>query len=469
MSRSWLDAALSRGRVIAALCCFLAGAGAVAWTTMPRQEDPRIPDRFAMAVIPFPGASAEDIEHHIVEPAESELGSVVEVMTVESFARPDAAVLVIQLRDHIDDVEPAWDQVEEALEAASREFPDGAGEIDFNDTLFSDQELVVLAITGSSDRLELAAGAEELRDRLIRIAGVADVRLVADPGEQITIGLEDSAARRYGLSPPALAELLGARTRTVAAGAASVADRQARIDTDSALGSVKELRQTPILLPSGAAVPLSDLAEVRRSPLEPASELMRHDLEPAVGLAVIAQPDIDVVALGAELRREIAAGRAALEARGLRVSELSFQPDYVERRLADLGGSLLLGVAIVAAVLFATMGLRLGAVVVIVVPLVALSSLAIYWFGGGVLHQLSVAALILSLGLLVDNAIVSPRPPSSRSTGAPSRALPPSLRPASSPSRSAPRPGPPWPRSCPCCCRPARPATSPAPFRWSRA
>jgi multidrug efflux pump subunit AcrB len=241
---------------------------------------------------------------------------------------------------------------------------------------------------------------------LIRVDGVADVRLIADPGEQITIELEDAAARRLGISAPELAAVLAARNRTVGVGAARIAGRKIQIAPGSELGSLEELEQTAITLPSGASLPLVDLARVRRGPAEPTVERMRYDLEPAVGLAVIARPDIDVVALGESLRAAVAAGEADLEARGLRVAELSFQPDYVERRLADLGGSLLFGIAIVAGVLFLAMGIRLGAVVVLVVPLVALAALAIYWFGGGVLHQLSIAALILSLGLLVDNAIV---------------------------------------------------------------
>jgi multidrug efflux pump subunit AcrB len=131
---------------------------------------------------------------------------------------------------------------------------------------------------------------------------------------------------------------------------------------------------------------------------------MRFNGVRAVGLTVTPARDFDMVALGESVRRALAKARPRYAP--LDIHEVVFQPDHVERRIRGLGRSLLLGVAIVAAVLCASMGLRLGLVVASVIPLVVLSSLAIYAAGGGVLHQISIAGLVLSLGLLVDNAII---------------------------------------------------------------
>ncbi|MGE3635765.1 MAG: efflux RND transporter permease subunit, partial [Sandaracinaceae bacterium] len=151
-------------------------------------------------------------------------------------------------------------------------------------------------------------------------------------------------------------------------------------------------------------VPLGSIAEVRRAPAEPRLERARLDGAPTVVLGVIPRDAIDAVAFGEDVRAVLAEYRT--EHPQWTLTEIAYQPDKVSGRLGELGLSLLLGVGIVLLVLFLTMGPRLGVVVGSVVPLVTFASLAIYAAGGGVLHQMAVAALVLALGLLVDNAIV---------------------------------------------------------------
>lgn len=131
---------------------------------------------------------------------------------------------------------------------------------------------------------------------------------------------------------------------------------------------------------------------------------MRFQGEPAVGLGVIPKYDIDRIAFGAAVRERLA-GLAA-ELVPLAIAEVVFQPDHVETRLAGLTRSLKIGIVIVATVLLLAMGWRLGLLVAVIVPLVAFSSIALYATFGGILHQISIAALVIALGMLVDNAIV---------------------------------------------------------------
>jgi multidrug efflux pump subunit AcrB len=183
-----------------------------------------------------------------------------------------------------------------------------------------------------------------------------------------------------------------------------VGTRRVELRPEAELGSLEELRETPIVLPSGAAVPLRRIAEVRRTPEEPRRELARVDGEAAVVLGVVPRFRIEAVSFGREVRSLLDAFDA--ERDDVELTLIAFQPDKVEGRLGELGFSLLLGIGIVAGVLLLTMGPRLGLVVSSVVPLVTFASVAIYAVGGGVLHQMAVAALVISLGLLVDNAIV---------------------------------------------------------------
>ncbi|PMR75464.1 efflux RND transporter permease subunit [Billgrantia endophytica] len=152
-------------------------------------------------------------------------------------------------------------------------------------------------------------------------------------------------------------------------------------------------------------VPLGELADIHIMAREPAVERLWHDGKPAVALGIILSQDrVNAVRFGETLRTlldDLRPGYAPLE-----IEEMFYQPRWVEQRLAELGFSLLLGITILGVLLFLAMGLRLGLSVMLIVPLVTFSSLAIYAMGGGVLHQIAVAGMVIALGMLVDNAIV---------------------------------------------------------------
>jgi len=395
----------ARPKLFLSLAMVLSGVGVVAWFTMPREEDPKLLERFGLVVTPYPGADALTIERLVAEPIEDHLAEVPEVKRVESTIRAGVLITNVRLRDDVGlaELEPAWDRVEEALDDARRELPEEAHSPDLDRHLF-DPEAVVVALTGSPDVLELADAAEALRRRLLSVEHVSRVEITGDPGAQITVAFDDATARRLGLDPRQLAGMLDGRNSTIPGGAIQHEGRRVEIRPSADFRTVAEIATTPVPLPSGAAIPLQTVADVRRMPREPVGERMRLDGSVAVALGVVPEPEIDVIAFGAAVRREIAA--FAADHPELVLHEVAFQPAKVAGRLGELGGSLLLGIGIVAGVLFLTMGARLGTVVASVVPLVTFAAVAVYAAGGGVLHQIAVAALVIALGLLVDNAIV---------------------------------------------------------------
>ncbi|MGD9253919.1 MAG: efflux RND transporter permease subunit [Holophagae bacterium] len=363
-----------------------------------------MPHYWGQAVAVFPGADAEMVERLVLEPIEDALAEVEDVKTIESTAYAETAVIQIDLDESIDDTDEAWSDVRQALATAHREFPAGVGLPLLNDKLSSDHDAVVLALTGSPEPLELLEAARTLRKGLLDVPDVARVRIVGDPGEQVTIELDDAAARRTGLSAGALASQLQQRTRILAGGTLSLGDRTVRLRPLSELESVEEIAASPIRLPSGATVPLGEVAKVRIGPREPAGERMRFNGEMAVGLGIVAKEKVNAVRFGDTVRARI--DELTPTVAPIQVQTVAFQPQRVETRLAQLNESLLFGILIVAGVVILAMGLRLGLVVASVVPLVAFAGLAVFAIGGGVLHQISIAALVLALGMLVDNAIV---------------------------------------------------------------
>ncbi|MCA9610342.1 MAG: efflux RND transporter permease subunit, partial [Myxococcales bacterium] len=397
------DLLVDRPRLVLGVALLASVAGAVSWFTMPREEDPRLVGRFGLLVAPYPGADPAEVERLVVEPLEEELAEVDEVKEVRTTIRASVAVLSIELGRDVDDVDSAWDRVEDAVARARAEMPEGLPPTSLDHDLV-ETEAVVLAVRGSNDVLALADAARALERRLLRVEGVAEVAITGDPGEQIAIELDEATSHPLGITAEQLADRLRARNASLPGGAIRVADRRVELSPRSELESVEAIGDTPIVLPSGAAVPLRAIARVQRMPVEPRAVRARVNGTDTVLVGVIAAEGLDAVELGERVREAVDGFRAAHPE--LTIDEVAYQPEQVRSRLSELGISLLIGIGIVALVLLVTMGPRLGLLVASVVPLVTFASLALYATGGGVLHQMAVAALVLALGLLVDNAIV---------------------------------------------------------------
>ncbi len=400
---SALQALLGRPRLVIATALLLALAGAIAWDTMPREEDPQFPNRDGIVLVHFPGADAETVERLVVEPIEERLAEVEAVDEVDSTARAGVAIVHVEMENHVYATDKVWDEVADALALAQADFPAGVSEPTLDDDLIA-QEAIVLAVTGSEDPLVLADAAERLQRELLGLPSVKQVKLVADPGEQITIEYDDVTARRLGLDPRLLGLQLQGRSAILPGGVIHLGAKAANLRPRTEFTSLEEIRATPVLLASASSVPLGELARVRHGPREPATERMRWGGEPAVGLGVVPKYGLDRIAFGREVRERLAELRPELSP--LEVAEVAFQPDHVASRLDGLTRSLRLGIVIVAGVLFWAMGWRMGLLVALVVPAVALGSVALYATFGGILHQISISALVIALGMLVDNAIV---------------------------------------------------------------
>ncbi|WP_431023842.1 efflux RND transporter permease subunit [Halomonas sp. H5] len=401
---SWLLASLRYQRLTLTVTLLLALLGLVAWIAMDRQEDPFFPYRFGQVLVPYPGAEPEQVERLVLNPLEEALAQVEEVSDIIGTARLGVAHVTLEMHEHVYDTDAAWEQVRIAVNRATRQFPDGVGEAEISDR-DSDTHGIVLAVTGSDDLLELREAAKRLRRDLFRLKEVARIDLLADPGQQVVVGWDDTLAEMTGLDARALGDQLAVRNLTSPGGTLAVAGRSLVLDPLTEFGSLDELATTPIRTRQGELVPLGELADISLAPIEPATARMWHDGRPAVALGLVLSSDrVNAVRFGARLQALMDELRPAYAP--LAIEETFYQPRWVERRLAELGRSLLLGVAILGVLLFLSMGLRLGLAVMVIVPLVTFSSLALYAMGGGVLHQIAVAGMVIALGMLVDNAIV---------------------------------------------------------------
>ncbi|NEZ02959.1 efflux RND transporter permease subunit [Wenzhouxiangella sp. XN201] len=399
-----MQAALHRRRLILAGVVMLSLIGLAAWFSMDRQEDPFFPHRYGNIQVAWPGAEPAEIERLVLDPLEEEIAGIEDVNDIRGTARLGFAHVIVGMHQHVYDTDAVWDRIRVAVEQAERRFPEGAGPAVIEDRSMETHG-IVLAVTGSNDLLELLDAARELRRDLFRIPDVGRIDLLADPGERLVIRLDDASVMASGVNLESLAGQIAERNRVVPGGSLASGGRNLVVRPLTDFEDIDELARTPIRTASGQVVELSEIASIDLGPEEPAVERMWVNGEPAIGLGiVIPENRLNAVRFGRNARAVIDELRE--EYAPLEIREVFYQPRWVEKRLAELGRSLLIGVGSVALVLLLAMGPRLGLVVATLLPVVTLSGLAIYALGGGVLHQMAIAGMVIALGMLVDNAIV---------------------------------------------------------------
>lgn len=393
-----------RPRLIGLVTVMLCLLGIASYLTMARQEDPSFPQRAGMITVIYPGAMAEAIERLVLEPLSDELSQVEEIDYFTATARTGVALIPINLKDAIYDTDAAWDRVRQAMLRAELDFPAGVAQMSLDDRLI-DIPAIVLAVRGDPSLVRLSQEAERLKRLLVDIPGVSRIELDGQADEQLTIAVRDAELARLGISPAYLSDVLRQRNQVIPGGFIVSSERRLGLLPNSEFETIDELRATQIPLPQGGHVPLEVIADIWRGPLEPAQPRAWFDGEQTVLVSLTAmRGQQDAIRLGTQVRERLALLRDDFAP--LQIDEMFFQPDQVEERLDGLEMSLLWSVLIIVLVVFVGMGWRMGILVATMLPLVALISLGIYDLGGGILHQIAVIGMVISLGILIDNAIV---------------------------------------------------------------
>ena len=396
-----------QSRLVLTFALALAAAGVASWRTMPKQEDPSFPERFGSVVVVFPGSDPATVESEIVVPLEDALSDVPPIAATRSLARADVAIVSVELEETIYATDEAWAEVQAAVESARSKFPIGAHEPSVSWDL--SLESVTIALYGATWQARERAG-DALRTRLRAVPAVTRVVLTPDHSAEAVVTLDPATATSIPGGALGLAASLDARTSTHPGGAVGDGAATIPLNPSGRIGSLQQLRDTPVPLLDGRTAPLQEVASVQLVPAHRGAEVVRYEGADALIVGVVPAGGIDIIEFGKRIRAvaEGAEFRHTLDQIDdrLQLALMTFQPGRVDDRLGELQSSLLQGMLIVAAIIILAMGLRLGLSVALTVPIVALAALALFSLAGGVLHQISIAALVMSLGLLVDNAIV---------------------------------------------------------------
>ncbi|MBT3067517.1 efflux RND transporter permease subunit [Rhodoferax sp. U11-2br] len=400
-------AALRRPRftLLAALALILAGL----WLALdfPSTEEPQITVRTATVLSFVPGASVERMEQLIARPTEESVRGLPEVKRIKTTVRPGFVFTYVELDPTVSasQLPAVWQRLRTRMNDLQPSLPEGTvGPL--VDDEFGSVAVLTMGLTGPGYSAgELREHARRMRDTLLQLKGVERVSLHGIRDEQVQILLDVPALGARGISPGVVAQAVARRNVLAPAGAMDVAGTEIALSVSGDVANLDQLRNTPIPLPGGGVVPLSQVARVERVAQDPPLVGAFVNGVPAAVIAVSMDPGLNVVSFAERLRDEVQSLESTLPA-GMALVPITDQAQIVTKQLKQVGQVFIETTVIVMAVVVLFLGLRTGLIVGAIVPTTVLGALGLMKLAGIDLHIISIGAIIIALGLFVDNAIV---------------------------------------------------------------
>ena len=390
------------------LTVLLVVGGIMSYTSMGRLEDPAFTIKDALIITPYPGASAAEVEEEVTNEIEVALQKLSQLKEIESRSSRGLSIVTATMKDKYDkDLLPqVWDEMRRKVGDAASNLPPGAGTPVVNDD-FGDVYGVFLAVYGSEySYAELWEVVKFLRRELLLVQDVAKIEIFGNQSEVVYVELSRERMSQLGVPPARVVEQLRDKNIVSDAGQVQVGSEFITISPNGLVNTVEDFESLLIQgEPGGAQIYLKDIAEIRRGYSDPASTLLRYDGNAAIGMGISTVADGNVVTMGAALMARMQELKSEIPL-GIGFGQIAVQSDAVEIAIAGFLNSLLQAIAIVIVVLLFFMGLRSGLLIGFILFVTIAGSFIIMSLQGVTLERISLGALIIALGMLVDNAIV---------------------------------------------------------------
>ncbi len=381
-------------------------AGVLAYTKMPRSEDPGYTIRTARVTTYFPGASPERVEMLVTDPIEEAIQEMAELDYIKSESYVGLSLIDVYIEEQYTDIQPIWDKLRRKVNRIRPSLPEGLiGP--YVDDEFGDVYGTLIALTGEGYTFsELEDIAKLARDDLLRLKDVAKVVIHGVQEERVWVDYNPARLAEFGLSATELRQILHERNIILPGGYVSNDLERIAVEPSGNFETLDDLRYAVINIPgTQQTVYLKDLADIHAGYVEPQTQMLRYNGTPALIIAVAMREGGNIIKLGDEILAEIERIQSTYPA-GVQLELASFQTEVVANIINNFSSNLLQSIAIVIIVMLFTLGLRMGLVVASLIPSVILMSFVIMNGWGISLDQISLAALVISLGLFVDNSIV---------------------------------------------------------------
>lgn len=381
--------------------------GLFSYSKLSQSEDPPFTFKVMVVQTYWPGATAQEVSLQVTDKIEKELMSTGLYDKIMAYSRPGESMVMFMAKDSLksNQIPDVWYQVRKKVGDIKTQLPSGVQGPFFNDE-FGDTFGNIYVLTGKDfDYATLKEYADRLQLRLQRVKDVSKVNLVGLQDQKIWIELSNTKAVQMGVPVTAIQEALAKQNSVTSAGFFETGTDRIQVRVSGALKSVDDLKKMPLLV-GNRTIQLGDVADVYRGFSEPAQPRMRFMGENGIGLAVSMRKGGDIIALGKNLETEFNTLQKSLPL-GMELKKVSDQPVAVQRSIHEFVKVLAEAVIIVLLVSFFSLGFRTGLVVAFSIPLVlAMTFAGMNLFDVG-LHKISLGALILALGLLVDDAIIA--------------------------------------------------------------
>lgn len=384
--------------------------GWLAYQNMSRFEDPEFTIRIAKVITQYPGASPEEVMNEVTEPLETALQQLPEVESVESISSAGLSDISVVVRYGASrsksDLQVVWTKVRNKVDDAQRNLPPGAGPSVVNDD-FGDVYGVYYLLTGEGySPAELMTYAKELRKSLLLVDGVAKVGIIGDQEEVIYVEVARDRAASLGVSLNAVYDTLAQQNTVTSAGDIVLGDSRIEITPTGDISSVAAIRGVIVGDSStGGVTRLGAIANVYRGYRQPAEQYIRYDGEPALGIGISNISGANVVKIGEAIDAQL----ARLDSQrpiGIELHEYYHQGKVVDGSIQAFAWNVVAALVIVFVTLLIFMGFKSGLVMGATVLITMAATLLIMWVAGIPMHRISLGALVISLGMLVDNGVV---------------------------------------------------------------
>jgi len=385
----------------------LGAAGVYSYLNLGRAEDPSFTIKTMIVHVGWPGATAAELQAQAVDKVEKKLQELPYLDRIESYSQPGGAFIRVILSDQTPPakVKDLWYQVRKKVGDIRDELPPGITGPDFNDE-YGDVYSALYMLTAEGLSLaDLKARAEDIRQRLLRVPAVNKVDIIGERPQKIFIEFSHAKLAMLGLTPQQIFDSVARQNAVVSGGSVDTSADRINLRVTGAFSGVAAIAAVPVQA-DGQIFRLGDIATVKRGYEDPPSFLVREDGKPALGLGVSMQDGANIITLGANLKSAMNAVVSELPV-GIEITQIADQPHIVNESVSEFVETFAEALVIVLVVSFLSLGWRTGIVVALSVPLVLAIVLLVMYATGLDLHRITLGALIIALGLLVDDAIIA--------------------------------------------------------------
>jgi multidrug efflux pump len=382
-------------------------AGIYAYFDLGRAEDPPFAFKQMTISTDWPGATAREVERLITDPIEKKLQELPYFDIDRSYSKPDQSVIILVLKDYTPPsrVADLWYQVRKKVGDIRDNLPAEIKGPFFNDE-FGDVYSFIYAFMGEEfTPAQMKKIVEEVRERILPVPGVEKADLIATQDQKIYVNLGSRQVASYGISGEQLAQAIRFENLVIPSARVDAGSDRVFLRVDTGFDGVAAIRAIPIEA-GGKQITVGDLTTVTRSYADPKTVTMRYRGRDAIGLGIVMAKGANVLTLGRALSAQIEKIKANLPA-GVDVAQVADQAQVVDSSVRQFVDSLVEALAIIIGVSLLTLGWRTGIVVALTVPLVLAMTMVVMLFMGIDLHRISLGALIIALGLLVDDAMIA--------------------------------------------------------------